>query len=297
MNTRELARRIRCQALRMVSAANASHIGSGLSLTDILAVLYGRVLRHNPQQPDWPQRDRVLVSKGHASAVVYATLAHCGYLPLVELAEYGRDHSRLMAHVSHQVPGVEFSSGSLGHGLPVGAGRALAARRQGADWSTYVLLSDGEMDEGSNWEALMFAAHHRLGRLVAVIDYNKLQSLDLVARTLALEPLADKLRTFGWTVREIDGHDHDALAAALVSDPAGPVAVIAHTVKGKGVSYMEHQVLWHYRAPMGELLHQALREIGCDPARTRCEADCAPINSAVTSADTSTASAPAPPSS
>lgn len=260
-HTRELARRIRREALHMVHRANASHIGSGLSLADILAVLYGQVLRHRPGEPAWPGRDRVIVSKGHASAVVYAALAHSGYFAPQELVSYGQDHSRFMAHVSHKVPGVELSTGSLGHGLGVGVGKALAASRLGQDWRVFVLLSDGEMDEGSNWEALMFAAHHQLGQLCAVIDYNKYQSLDTVQATLALEPLCAKLQAFGCDVVEVDGHDHAQLAQALAAQAQRPRVVVAHTIKGKGVSYMEGRVEWHYRAPDQTLLAQALAEL------------------------------------
>lgn len=262
MNSLELARNIRLSALRMVHAANASHIGSCLSLTDILAVLYARVMQVDPAQPGWADRDRLIVSKGHASAAVYSALAARGFLDAAELADYGKDGSRLMAHVSHKVPGVEMSSGSLGHGLPFGVGKALAARQLGAAWRVYVLLSDGEMDEGSNWEALMFAAHHGLDNLTAVIDYNKYQSLDTVSATLALEPLGAKLSAFGWDVAEVDGHDHDALAAAVTRDTQGrPRAVVAHTIKGKGVSFMEGKVEWHYRSPNAQLLEQALAEV------------------------------------
>ena len=260
-----LARRVRADVMRMVHRARASHVGSCLSIVDILAVLYGGALRLNPEQPAWPQRDRFILSKGHAAAAVYAALAHTGFIERAELDTYGRDGTRLMAHVSHKIPGVEFSTGSLGHGLPLAVGKALAARRQQADWRSVVLLSDGEMDEGSNWEAFLFAAHHRLDRLLAVIDYNKWQSLASVAQTLALEPLADKLRAFGWCVAEVDGHDHLQLHAALDASsavPGQPTVVIAHTVKGKGVSFMEDRLEWHYRSPSDAQLAQALAEIG-----------------------------------
>lgn len=262
--TTDLALRIRRHALEMVHRAKASHIGSALSISDILAVLYGEVLRLDPRQPAWPDRDRFILSKGHACVAVYAALAECGFIAREQLIEYGRDHSMLMNHISHKVPGVEFSTGSLGHGLPFGVGKALAAQRRGAGWRTFVLLSDGELGEGSNWEALMFAAHHRLDRLVAIVDYNKLQSLTTVAQTLAIEPLADKFRAFGWAVREVDGHDHAQLAAALETAPweAGrPSILIAHTVKGKGVSFMENRVEWHYRSPDAQQLSQALSEL------------------------------------
>lgn len=248
----------------MVSAAKAAHIGSALSIADIVAVLYGRVLRKDPARPDWPERDRLLLSKGHACVAIYAALAETGYFDPALLASYGQDHSMLMNHISHKVPGVEFSTGSLGHGLPFGVGKALAAQRRAWGWRSFVLLSDGELGEGSNWEAMMFAAHHRLDRLVAIIDYNKLQSLTTVEQTLRVEPLADKLRAFGWAVREVDGHDHEALAESLTGAPwqAGqPSALIAHTTKGKGVSFMENSVDWHYRSPSAEQLAQALQEL------------------------------------
>jgi transketolase len=267
-DTRDLARRIRAQALRMTTRAKASHIGSALSIADIVAVLYGGTLRVDPTAPDRPDRDRFLLSKGHACVAVYAALAETGFFPLETLATYGTDLSPLMAHISHKVPGVEFSTGALGHGLPFGVGKALAAKRRGADWRTVVLMSDGEWGEGSNWEAALFAAHHGLDRLTAIIDYNKLQSLTTVDQTLRMEPFASKFEAFGWAVREVDGHDHTALAAMLAPSrwqPGKPQMLIAHTTKGKGVSFMENKVEWHYRNPTPELLEQALAEIG-EPA-------------------------------
>jgi transketolase len=209
-------------------------------------------------------RDRFILSKGHACVAVYAALAEKGFFSIDELATYGADHSRLMNHISHHVPGVEFSTGSLGHGLPFGVGKALAAQRTGQIWRTFVLLSDGELDEGSNWEAALFAAHHHLDNLIAIIDYNKLQSLCSVDSTLRLEPLADKWRAFGWDVRVVDGHDHTAVFDALQSAPwlAGkPSLLLANTIKGKGISFMENQVDWHYRSPSEEQLAQALNEL------------------------------------
>jgi transketolase len=262
--TADLARRMRCQALQMVHRAKASHIGSALSIIDILAVLYGRVMQTRAAQPQWPGRDRLLLSKGHACVAVYAALAECGFIEPEALLSYGQDHSVLMNHVSHKVPGVEFSTGSLGHGLPFGVGKALAARRRGQTWRTYVVLGDGEMAEGSNWEAMMFAAHHGLDSLVGIIDYNRLQSLTTVERTLRIEPLADKLRAFGWAVLEVDGHDHSQLAQALGHTPwqAGqPCMLVAHTTKGKGVDFMENSVDWHYRSPSADQLAQALAQL------------------------------------
>jgi len=260
----DLARHIRDLALRMVSRANASHIGSVLSIADIVAVLYGGALNVFPDRPHDPSRDRFILSKGHACVAIYAALAERGFIPHSLLETYGRDGSQLMAHISHHVPGVEFSTGALGHGLPFGVGKALAARRLGADWRTVVLLSDGECGEGSNWEAFLFAAHHRLDRLTAIIDYNKLQSLGSVSDTLGLEPLGEKLTAFGWAVREVDGHDHDILAHHLASkmwEPGKPQMLIAHTTKGKGVPFMEGKVEWHYKAPNPEQLTQALAAI------------------------------------
>jgi len=262
--TLQLARDIRRLSLEMVTRARASHIASALSIADIVAVLYGSALRVFPGQPQAPARDRFILSKGHACVAVYAALACKGFIPHEQLLTYGQDHSQLMNHISHKVPGVEFSTGSLGHGLPFAVGKAIAAQRLGADWRVAVVLSDGEMDEGSNWEALMFAAHHRLDNLVAFIDYNKLQSLTTVAATLGLEPLADKLGAFGCWVREVDGHDHGALLQAWEdarTQRGKPAVVIAHTVKGKGVSFMENQVAWHYRSPDAQLLRQALSEL------------------------------------
>lgn len=263
-DTRLLAQRIRCQALRMVTRAKASHIGSALSITDIMAVLYGGALRVSPTAPDHPDRDRFILSKGHACVAVYAALAETGFIDRTLLDSYGTDGSMLMAHISHKVPGSEFSTGALGHGLPFGTGKALAAKRRGMNWRTVVLTSDGEWGEGSNWEAALFAAHHGLDNLLCILDYNKLQSLRSVDETLRLEPLHSKFAAFGWAVREVDGHDHDALAQAMTGaawDPGKPMMLIAHTTKGKGVSFMENKVEWHYRNPTPQLLEAALAEI------------------------------------
>jgi transketolase len=263
--TVELSRRIRAHSLRMVTRAKASHIGSALSVADIVAVLYGGVLRVDPARPGFPDRDRFLLSKGHACVAVYAALAESGFFPHDLLESYGTDLSPLMAHISHKILGVEFSTGALGHGLPFGTGKALAAKRRGLGWRTIVLLSDGELGEGSNWEAMMFAAHHGLDALTAIIDYNKLQSLGTVEQTLRLEPLAEKIEAFGWAVREVDGHDHSALREALASpswEPGKPQMLIAHTIKGKGVGFMENKVEWHYRNPTPALLVQALADLG-----------------------------------
>ena len=261
----ELAKRLRTHSLKMISVAKTSHIGSCLSVAEILAVLYGRVLRVDPKRPGWADRDRLIMSKGHAAAVTYAALAESGFMPIERLGEFARNGGQLYGHVTHAgVPGIEMSSGSLGHGLPVGTGMALAGKRAGATWRVFVVMSDGEWDEGSNWEAMLFAGHHQLDNLNIVVDYNKIQSLDFVDKTLRLEPMADKFRAFGWGVREVDGHDVHALSDAfdaLPLEPGKPSVIIAHTVKGKGVSWMEGKVLWHYKQPTPEELVNALAEV------------------------------------
>lgn len=261
MRTEKLALSIRAQALRMVHKAKASHIASALSIVDILAVLYGDVMTISPNEPKLQNRDRFILSKGHACVALYAALAETGFFPKKELETYGQDFSWLMNHISHKVAGVEFSTGSLGHGLPFGAGKALAAKSMRKDWQVYVLLSDGEMDEGSNWEALMFSAHHQLNNLTVVIDYNKLQSLDTIAHTLGLEPLVSKLESFGCHVFEVDGHSHVSLKTAFSEKCQKPKVVIAHTIKGKGVSFMENKVEWHYKNPDDIQLQNALAEL------------------------------------
>ena len=264
MNTIDFSKQIRILALQMVHRANASHIGGVLSIADILAVLYNEILEIKPTQQKWLERDRFILSKGHCCAGVYAALALKGFISIEELDEYAKDGSRLMSHISHHVPGVEFSTGSLGHGLPFGVGKALAAKKLKAVWRTFVILSDGELDEGSNWEAFMFAAHHQLNNLVAVIDYNKLQSLNTVDMTLRIEPLADKLTSFGWRVIELDGHDHQELRQSLAVNPIKdnrPLALIAHTIKGKGVSFMENEVEWHYKSPNASQLNEAIAQV------------------------------------
>jgi transketolase len=264
-DTTAMARAIRRHALRMTHAAKASHIGSGLSMADILAVLYGRVVRVDPATPSAPDRDRVIVSKGHAAAAVYAALAERGFIARESLQEYCTDASLLTGHVSHKVPGVEVSTGSLGHGLPIGCGLALAGRRAMPQFRVFVVLSDGELNEGSNWEALLFAGHHKLSNLVAIVDYNRIQSFGAVADVLELGDLGAKVRGLGWDVVEVDGHDHQALLGALGPQRIGqgmPLMVVARTVKGKGVSFMENRLEWHYRSVDVDQLEQALDEVG-----------------------------------
>jgi len=263
-----VANRIRAHAVRMVHRSRASHLGSCLSMADLVTCLYWDVMRIAPEDPSWPERDRFILSKGHGAALLYAALAERGFFPPKELAEYCQDGSRLTGHATSGVPGVELSSGSLGHGLPVGCGMALAAKRDGLQFRTFVLLSDGELDEGSNWEAILFAPQHQLDNLIVIVDYNRIQSFGRTQDVLDLDPLAEKFRAFRWAVREIDGHDLSQITAALHSLPlkeTHPSAIIAHTVKGKGVSLMENQLAWHYKSPTTEQVDIALRELGVEP--------------------------------
>jgi len=262
---KELARRIRRHIITMANRANAAHIGSGLSVADILAVLYGRILNFDPKRPDWPERDRFILSKGHGCAALYAVLAECGFFPLSRLETYYQNGSILPGHTTHKcTPGVETSTGSLGHGLPLGIGMALAAKRDGKSHRVFVVLSDGECDEGSNWEGALFAPHHLLDNLVVIVDYNKIQSLGHVKDVLDLNPLAEKWRAFNWATQELDGNDVRALEKALSQIPAQPgrpTCLVAHTIKGKGVSFMENKLQYHYTPPRGEELPKALAEV------------------------------------
>jgi len=260
--SKNLANKIRVNSLQMVHRAKASHIGSALSIADIVAVLYSNILRIDPNNDKDKNRDRFILSKGHACVAVYSALYEIGFVTEKEVKTYGEDFSLLMNHISHNVPGVEFSTGALGHGLPFAVGKALATKIRKEDWRVFVLLSDGEMDEGSNWEALMFASHHKLSNLTAIIDYNNLQSLDSVSNTLALEPLKEKLVAFGCNVQQIDGHDHNALHSSFKSQAVDmPTVIIANTKKGKGVSFMENKVKWHYKNPNDQEFLDALSEL------------------------------------
>jgi transketolase len=260
-----LAWRIRRHVVIMTHRAKSSHVGTALSMTDILAVLYGGILRVEPGAPSSPDRDRFILSKGHGGAAVYAALAEKGFFPIQQLETYCQDASSLAGHLTQNgTPGVEASTGSLGHGLSIACGMAVAGLRDRRSYRVFALLSDGECDEGSTWEAILFAPHHHLDNLVVIVDYNKIQSLGRVEDTLALEPFGEKWRAFGWSVREIDGHNLAELEDALRSvpwQPGRPSCVIAHTIKGKGVSFMEGTVLWHYRPPNKEELERALAEL------------------------------------
>jgi transketolase len=261
---RQLARKIREHCLRMTHRGKSGHVGSMLSMAEILAVLYTRVLRVDPSNPRWSERDRFILSKGHGGAAVYAVLAELGFFPADWMLGYYLDGGKLMGHISHHVPGVEFSTGSLGHGLPVACGMALAAKRAQQSQRYVCLLSDGDCDEGSTWEATLFAAHHHLDNLTVVLDYNKVQALGFCKDVLDLEPLGEKLAACRWSYREVDGHDVVAIDAALAKLPfeqGKPSWLTAHTVKGKGVSFMENTVSCHYGSANDAQLAQALQEI------------------------------------
>ncbi len=274
--TRALAARLRRHAVEMTHRGGSSHVASCLSMADVIAALYGEVLNVDPDNPRWPERDRFILSKGHAGACVYAALAERGFFPVQELAQHYQNGSIFSGHVSHKgVPGVEVSTGSLGHGLPVATGMAWRLHQRGDRQRVFAVLSDGECDEGSNWEAIMFAAHHKLDNLVVVVDYNRIQSLGPVSETIGLEPFADKWRAFNWGVRQIDGHDHDALLGAFAQlpfEPGRPSVILAETTKGKGVSFMENEVLWHYRSPQGEEYEAAVAELDAASAALEGEA-------------------------
>lgn len=254
---------IRRRVLQTIDHAGLGHIGGDFSVTDILVTLFHAVLRIDPAAPRWPERDRFILSKGHCAAALYAVLADCGFFAPGRLAHFAGPLSPLNGHPNRRkIPGVETNTGPLGHGLPVGVGCATAAQIGGQTWRTFVVLGDGELQEGSNWEAAMYAAHRRLGGLVAIVDRNRLQQGARTAETNDLEPLADKWRAFGWAVSAIDGHDHDALFELLAAPPGDrPRAVIANTVKGKGVSFMEDGVEWHHKVPNAAQLAAALEEL------------------------------------
>lgn len=264
LNPALLAQSARVSAVEMCARARAAHIGSSLSVVDILSTLYSGAANVDPETLKDPNRDCVIVSKGHAAAGVYAVLAHAGFFPLEWLDSYCADGGLLGGHVtSGYIPGVEFSTGSLGHGLPVGAGVALGRRRSGLPGRVFVVISDGECDEGTTWEAALLASHHSLSNLTVLIDRNGIQSLDATEETLRLEPLGAKWSTFGWHVSEVDGHDHAAMGEALLqtAHQTQPTLIICRTLKGKGVSFMENSVTWHYRSPAEDSLAAALTEL------------------------------------
>ncbi|KHL25525.1 transketolase [Croceibacterium mercuriale] len=269
--TRERAGWMRQRLLGMIVAAGQGHPGGDLSATDILASLYFDVLRIDPAMPDAPDRDRFVMSKGHCTGALYSALAGRGFFPEAELDTYLKPGSRLNGHPNRTyLPGVETNTGPLGHGFPVAVGIAIAGQIDRTDYRTFVLTGDGELQEGSMWEAAMLAGHRRLGRLTVIVDRNRLQQGARTEDTNALEPLADKWRAFGWQVAEVDGHDHAALLQALDAAAAPrdvPLCIIAHTFKGHGVSYMRDQAGWHHGVPNAEQYAAALAELEAEAGR------------------------------
>lgn len=252
----QLAWKIRRHGVEMTHLCGSSHIGAIMSVADIIAVLYTDVLNYRPEDPKWEGRDRFILSKGHAGAAIYAALAESGFFDVEELKTHYQNGSRLSGHVSHHLPGVDFSTGSLGHGLSVGVGMAYVAKKDGNNHKVYVVLGDGECDEGSVWEAVLFANHFRLNNLVAIVDHNHMQSMDFQENTLEIEDFGSKWKAFGWNVIEIDGNNHQELKEAFkkaeensVETSHKPTVIIANTIKGHGVSFMRNDILWHYRFP------------------------------------------------
>lgn len=264
INSIELAYKIRKDAINMVHTAHASHIGGVLSCADIVAVLYAYIANCDITNSKNPLRDRIILSKGHNGVAIYAALSEIGFFTVDELNTYGMNGSKFSCHVSHKnVPGVEISTGSLGHGIGVGCGMALNAKLKNLLYKVYVIVGDGECNEGSVWEAAMFAAQYKLNNLTVIIDANGMQAMGKCSDVIDMEPMADKWRTFNWNVIEVkDGHNHNDLKQAFMADAENmPKVIIARTVKGKGVSFMENNILWHYRDPQGEFYKQALKEL------------------------------------
>lgn len=261
---KEKAVTLRREILEMLEVSGSGHPGGSLSAVEIFLTLYGYQLNHNPNDPKWEDRDRVIVSKGHVSPVVYVTLANFGYFPKEELKTFRKFGARLQGHVHVKVPGIEFNTGSLGHGLSFANGIALGARMRRKTFKTYCIMGDGELQEGSVWEAAMTAAHHKIDNVCAIVDYNKVQENGFTKEIKSLEPLVDKWKAFGWHVIDIDGHNIEALKEAFdqFNQTKGkPTVIIANTIKGKGVSFMELNSAWHGKAPNKEQLTAALKEL------------------------------------
>ena len=257
---------IRAHILKMTAAAESGHPGGSLSAVEILTALYFRIMKHDPKNPQWPDRDRLILSKGHASPLLYSVLAEAGYFDVKLLPTFRVLGSPLQGHPDRRrLAGVEASTGSLGQGLSIGVGHAIARRMDGKSYFTYVILSDGELNEGQNWEAAMMAAHHKVDHLIAVLDYNKFQLDDSTKAICDMEPMIDKWKAFGWDVQEIDGHDLEQVIHAVEKAQKvknQPAIIIAHTIKGKGISFMENNNHFHGVAPTQEELAKALKELG-----------------------------------
>lgn len=262
---RAIANRIRRRDLQAVFEAGAGHIGGEMSVIDILTALYFHTMSVNPEAPLDPKRDRLVLSKGHTALALYIVLAEKGFIPREEISTFLKPHSRLNGHPNRvKLAGVETNTGPLGHGLPVGVGMAKAAKLNGDSWRTFVITGDGEMQEGSNWEAIMAAAHFKLDNLTLIIDHNRLQQGARLADTNNLAPFAPKLEAFGWATEEIDGHDMEQICRALSAEtasPGRPKCIVAHTNKGQGISFMSDNVAWHHKVPNEEQFRQAMAEL------------------------------------
>lgn len=266
LNTREiadLAREIRLQILHTIKGAGMGHIGGDFSVTDILATLFGAVLNVDPKEPNKTDRDRLILSKGHAAVALYSTLALRGFFPVEELKTFAQPLSNLNGHPNrNKVSGVESNTGPLGHGFPIAVGAAIGAQLAQNGSRSFVIMGDGELQEGSNWEAAMFAGHRKLTNLIAVIDRNGFQQGNPIAKTNELDPLDKKFEAFGWEVCVVDGHSYKALFKAFTDPQTKPRAVIAQTIKGKGVDFMEGKAEWHHKVPTTEQYEQALEQVG-----------------------------------
>ena len=266
MTSEQLAWKLRRHGIEMTHLSGGSHIGSILSVSDIIAVLYNDIANFDSKLPKKPDRDRIILSKGHAGAAIYAALAEMGFFSLELLKTHYQNGSFLSGHVSHKgVPGVEISTGSLGHGLSIGCGMAYAAKKDNKKHKIFVILGDGENDEGSVWEAALVSNHFKLNNLIAIVDYNKMQSLDFVENTISLSPLEKKWEAFGWNVINVDGHNHVQIKKAFNMAKRSinkPTVIIADTIKGKGISFMENNILWHYRFPhKGDEYNKCIEEL------------------------------------
>lgn len=265
MTTKELSIEIKSEILKMANKAKTSHVGSALSIADILAVLYNEFIRFNEKDPNYIKRDRFILSKGHACSALYATLALKGFFELKDLNNYAKNDSDYMTHVSHKVNGVEFSTGSLGHGLPFATGVSIALKNKNINSKVFVLIGDGELSEGSNFESILFAAHNKLKNLILIIDNNNLQSLTTVDKTLNLYPFKSKFESFNWDFYSCDGNNvlelSETINKIMLSKKNTPKVLIAKTIKGSGVSFMENKVEWHYKSPSDHELKIALKEI------------------------------------
>jgi len=263
---KNLANEIRKKILLMTYKVNSGHPGGSMSLVEVLLALYFYKLNYDPANPKWELRDRVIISKGHATPVVYSVLAKAGFFPEEELEGFRQFGSKLQGHVYFEVPGVEFNTGSLGHGLAAGIGMALSSRYKGVDFNVYVILGDGELQEGSIWESAMFASHHKIDNLCAILDYNKVQENGFVNEIVSIEPLKERWESFGWNYIEIDGHDFNQIFESLDAFTGNkgsgkPTIIVANTVKGKGVSFMEYKHTYHGKALNKEELERALKEL------------------------------------